>query len=437
MRTTLSRAVRSLPLFVTALAIAGLLGDRPVFGDPQAGAAGSTVETELPAIQTLRLKETTAFAPPAPNAFGSGTACDSRGNVFFKHEFYDPTQMHVASGSDVSEVITDSKQMVAYGSSPLSASDYPNERLGSFSVRPNGAVYALIFTRRDPSNGGPRPAPEYYVERFNDDGTTDSIARIQTPPGATRWFAEHLAAFPDGNILIAGTASFTGGEPPNASSLQPFTAIYDPTGRFAREVALPDDVLNETVDSASPLQQEAKGATATVAGTAGMKSPGADEAGSTSESATQASPTQPSKPRELFSVAIATGGLVSGPDGNVWILRASDPMRLYAVDSAGEVAKHFEFSSPIRGLKPFSIGFAGPDMVFFDFAHFAPDPSPTSGPSKVFALFNTVSARFEGLYTLPDTEKGLRIPACGDRHGGFLFLGTTPDNHLGVFDYRP
>ena len=424
-------------LFVFAVAFFVFLSNPVAFCGPQAGSQGSVVDSQPPPIQTLRLKETVATSTPTPNAFGSGTACDSRGNVFFKNEFYDPTQMHVASGSNVSEVIADSKQIVAYGSSPLSPSDYPNERLGSFSVRPNGAVYALIFTRRDPSNGGPRPTPEYYIERFNDDGTTDSIARIQTPPGATRWFAEHLAAFPDGNILIAGTASFTDGEPPSASSLRPFTAIYDPTGRFARDVTLPDDVLNEAAEGASSSQQEAKRATATAAGTAEMKQPGADKTGAASESAAQGSSTQPPKPRELFSVAIATGGLVSGPDGNVWILRASDPMRLYAVDSAGEVAKHFQFSSPIPGLKPFSIGFAGPDMVFFDFAHFAPDPSPTSGPSKVVALFNTVSARFEGLYTLPDTEKGLRVLACGDRHGGFLFLGTTPDNHLGVFDYRP
>ena len=172
MRTTLLRAVRSVLLFVAALVIGALLGDRPAFARPQAGPTGPAVKDEQRAIEQLQLKESTALALAAPNAFGSAAQCDSGGDIFVRLANYNFTSAQMSSDSAVSEIILDdSKRVVAYGTSPLSPSDYPNSRLKSFSVLPKGVVYALIITRQNPTEGNARPQPVYYVERFKDDGT--------------------------------------------------------------------------------------------------------------------------------------------------------------------------------------------------------------------------------------------------------------------------
>lgn len=437
MSVTSLQGLRVLLLLLSAAAVVSTFADVPAYGNPQTGASEPSATAELPAIVALRLKDTTVLASAAPNAYGPGTTCDSGGDVFFELVYYDPAQMRVAAGAAISEITPDSKSTMEYGTSALSASDYPNSRLLSFSVTPKGAVSALIFARRDPSNGGPRPAPEYYFERFKDDGTTDSITRVTPPPGATHWFADLMSVFPDGNFLIVGTSSGDSGDLPGAGSWRPFTAIYDPHGRFVREVNLPDDVVNHEAPVGGSPHKAINAPTTTPPATTVTQSPGGAKVESPPQQETQASSTQQSKPHDFFEVEISTGDVANGPDGNVWVLRASDPLKLYAVDSSGEVIKHFQFSPPARGLKPFSFSFTGPDMIFFNFAHFAVNSTPSPGPSEILGLFNTVSERFEGLYTLPNTQKGLHVPACGDRHGGFLYLGRTADKHLAVFDYQP
>lgn len=406
-----SRALQNPMLSVSMVAIAALFGAGPALGSPQATAAGSGPIAELPPVETLRLKDTTVFSSAAPNAMRSGTQCDSQGDAFVQFASLVGFPAHIDPSSSIAEVILDGKRIVAYGTSPLSESDYPHARVTSFGVLPDGKVYALIFTRGNAPSNGPRPDPQYYVERFKDDGTEDSMTPIHAPPGVAHWFADQLGAFPDGNFLIVGTSTEST-ERPSAGSWQPFTAVYDPSGRFVSEVTLANDIVNNFD----------KGGTGRPRGTAGAQN--------------QASPPEASKPQQYFEVAISTGGLVNGPDGNVWILRASNPVRLYAIDSSGRVTQRLRFSSPVPGLMPFDFGFAGPGQIFLDFVRPPATPSVPSGPSELLAIFNTISQQFEALYTLPeDANKGLNALACSDRNGGFLYLGGTPDNRFAVFDY--
>ncbi|MGB6874679.1 MAG: hypothetical protein WBD87_01465 [Candidatus Acidiferrales bacterium] len=397
MWTELLGALQSLLLSVSMLAITVLVGARPTLGSPQATVGGSGADTGLPPTETLRLQETTVFASTRPTAFRGGSHCDSEGDAFVEFARLVGNPLHVEPSSSISEVVPDGKRIVVYGGTQLSPSDYPNSRLTDFSVLPNGVLYALIFTRRDAPSQGSRPEAQYYIERFKDDGTMDSITAIHAPPGIAHWYADLLGAFPDGNFLIVGTSTASAGEP-SASSWRPFTAIYDPTGRFVAEVTLPDDVANDSNKSGSGLPRSAGG--------------------------------KASKPQQYFEVAITTGGVVNGPDGNVWILRASDPLRLYAVNSSGLVTQHFKVSPPAPELEPSGFGFANSAQIFFNFGHFGGGSS-----SDLVGLFSAFSGRFDALYSLPDTEKGFRTLACSDGNGGFFYLGSTPDNHLAVFDY--
>jgi len=404
----LPRALQVLLLSVSMLATAMLLGVGPALGSPQA--AGSGAGAGVPPVEVLRLQETAVFASPAPSAYRSGSRCDSDGNAFVQLASLAGAPAHVVPSSSVSEIIPDEKRILVYGEAQLSSSDYPNSMLQDFSVLPNGTLYALIVTRQDAPRRGSRPDPQYYIERFNDDGTSDSITPIQAPPGAAHWFADLLGVFLNGNFLIVGSSTASA-ERPDADSWGPFTAVYGPSGRFVSKVTLPGDVASKFDESR------------------------AGRPAASAEAAAQPSSAQASKPHQYFEVAITTGGIVDGPDGNVWMLRASDPIRLYAIDSGGRVAKHFEFSAPAPGLAPSGFGFANSVEIFFDFDHIAGSPSSPSGASSLLGVFDTLSSHFENLYSLPDTEKGFRNLACSDGKGGFLYLGDTPDRHLAVFDY--
>lgn len=409
MATVFSRTLQGPLLSASMLAIGALLGAGPALGAPQAVATGSSSGAGLPPVEALRLQDTTVFSSAAPVAFRGGSRCDADGDAFVQLASLVGAPARVQPSSSISEVIRDGRRIVVYATQ-LSSSDYPNARVEDFSVLPSGAMYALIFTRKEAPSQGPRPDPQYYVEAFKDDGTKDSITQINPPLGITHWFVDLLGAFNDGDFLVVGTGTAST-ERPSASSWHPFTAVYDPAGRFIVEVALPEDVANNFEEIS------------------------AGKSGAAARPETQGAPSQTTKSQQYFEVAISAGGVINGPDGNVWILRASDPIRLYAVNSGGQVIEHFKFVSPDPGLAPLGFGFANSVQVFLDFERFAGAPSSQSGASKLVGLFNISSGRFESLYSLPETDKSFRALACSDGNGGFLYLGSTADNHLADFDY--
>lgn len=392
------------------------LGAPPAIGAPQAATAGPRAQAELPPREALQLQDTTAFAAPAPFMFRAGAQCDSDGHAFVQIVLQPAPGRPPELSPTVFELIPDEKRVVSYGTPQLSEQRYPHATMYSYAVLPDGRLYGLIFTRRTSAEGKPLAGPEYYVERFKHDGTMDSITRVETPPGVAHWYADLLAPFPDGGFLIAGTST-TIKERPGAGAWRPFTAVYDSSGRFVREVALPNDITNN------------------------WKEVGAGNPGRAGKAKAGASPIGAPKAQQYFDVAIETGGVASGPDGNVWVLRNTDPIRLYAVDSSGQMVQHFEISPPVPGMTPFNFGFAGPDEIFLEFLSLTGRPgTPSSGPSQLVGVFSTTLRQFEALYTASQESKmaiGKTVGnlACSDGRGGFLYLGSTPDDHIAVFDY--
>jgi hypothetical protein len=387
-----------------AIALCGLLCPDCL---PQTNSSPSTTERaaapgtgntgqSAPAVQSLELKETIPLAYPSPEGFLAGIKCDRDGNIFVPLAVFNSNG--TARDSVLLEVLPDSKSTKTFGSQPLSGSEYPNQSIEYFDVDAGGTVYALVQTYENREPGDTRSNPQYFIERFNTDGSTDSVVHLDYPPGAgaVELDVSSLGVFGDGDFILAGAQWEA------SATFQPFIAVYSSDGRFIRRVALPDDVPGDRTLKAEHAS---------------------------------------SSQRDAALLAVTGGSTVSSPDGNVYLLRNSWPVRLYGIDSAGEVVKHFQLSPPSPGMDVSSMGLAGKDSLLLFFGH----PPPQQPDEKLIPIsqslvgvFNTVSGQLDAVYKMP--PKGFRIPACGDQHGGLLYIGNVGNvgsRHLAVFDYGP
>lgn len=292
----------------------------------------------------------------------------------------------------LAEILSDSTSTRVFGSQALPASEYPNQSIKYFDVDTGGTVYALVDTHQTEKASDKQGAIwQYFIERFNSDGSTDSVVRLDYPPGtgSAGLGFYHFGVFRDGSFIVAGT----NWAPPTGS--EPVTAVYDSRGKFIQTVRLPNDVLGGHALKPANVS---------------------------------------SAQRDAAVLAIMVGSMVSSPDGNVYLLRNSQPVRIYGVDSAGEVVKHFQLLPPAPGMSVSSAGLAAEDSLFLYFGRpVRPGEKPIS--EYLAGIFNTASGQFDAIYKLPTKE--FRVPACGDQHGGLLFIGSSTDNHLAVFDYGP
>jgi hypothetical protein len=405
----------------------GTLWGHPAKALPQDQAASTVAHPTAPTVptppvRTLELKRTLSFSGSPANGFLPGMRCAS-GNIFVRFPRFNPRD-YTLINSPVSELVLDSTQVIQFGANPLPDADYPDQNWQYFDVDGKGTVYALIHTSGFDPNTSPkgRFVSHDYIERFKDDGTTDTIVQLKAPPDAKRIAIYHFGVFPGRNFLVAGSADTDSGE------RQPLTAVYDPSGRFVARVRLPADIsLGEY------LKGEYKPKSSNDA-----KQIATPSAASEDSRDVRVDDSNASRAGAAFEEAISTESVLGAPDGYVYLLRNSDPIRLYAVDATGEVIKSFQFSAPAPGLEPFNVGVAGADELFI---HFEGGPATRMGgpasPEELVGLFNTVSGGFDAIYRLPDSVKHTAIPACADRRGGILYLGRTPDNHLAVFTYAP
>jgi len=356
-----------------------------------------------------------------------GLKCDGGGNIFGRFPVYSPLDIKVPN-TPVSKLETGSMQVAFYGEKPLPEADYPNQMWVGFDVDQRGRIYGMIHTRQRATETAPSTS-DYYLEKFNDDGSVGSIVHVDLSGFGRKPWLYQFAVFPGGSFLATGIS----GEDP--SSRRPFTAIYDSGGRVIQRLALPEDI---SVDDYQKINEAGPG------GDSGNSSRGNISAGGTKADSASAGPhgLVPQTAAGSFDASMSTGSVFSGPDGNVYLLRNSVPLKLYVLDSSGTVQEHFKIQVPFAGLSPFSIGPAQSGQVYFDFEAdptFEPVPgSLQQQPDRIVGVFSTVSGQFEGFYRPPPDVVRKVVPACADQRGGFFFLGTAADNqHLAVFRYAP
>ena len=351
-----------------------------------------------PPLLSLHEQGRIHLSAPPPIMVETNVKCDHEGNIYAA---YSATVIPLnAPDPPVRKIPADSgSSVVEYAVRNLS--DYQSVERLDYDVNPWGTVYYLLRTYHH----WPRlkhELPNLVVAKFKDDGTLDSVTKLEST-GEGYLQANRFAAFPYGGFLVTGTLV----EDPVRHLERPFTGIYDRTGQFVREVELTGDIAANS---------------------------GAEDMGKTTPSKQGSSAKGSSARKGADSMlAVSEGNIIGAPDGNVYLLRASNPPRLYAISAGGEVVKALTLRFDASGLTPTGMGLAGEDKAVMEFDRF-----PTANPLEdkkyhsVLALVDLATGKVSGTFRAPT---GVLPSACVTSDDELLFLGTSKQGTLDVVKF--
>jgi hypothetical protein len=369
---------------------------------------------EASPITDLFMTEEIMFPTPPPVDMEPPMQCDLNGNIYVVYGDRAPSTRGELL---LRKLSPESKSVTAFGREPLQG--YALARRRGFFTDPRGGVYVLVRAFREKPDQQRREHPDDLIVRYEDDGTLASIAKLHgIPQGA---FDPTLFAVQgNGEFLVTGLLG------PRMGSLPagPFTAIFDRSGQFVRQIELPNDVSSE---SELPSSEDVRSDSSSKAN------------GSTQLAGKETGRTPNERPRteagsRSWTFAVARGQLVAAPDGNVYLLRASNPPRVYVISPTGEVVREFEIeASTIQGRDPVSMSLAGDRRLLLEFGNsFNGQPGSGDVANHLLVLTDTESGKVAGVFRMPQQQSGYLVPACATPRGEFLFIGASLDNHLRV-----
>ena len=248
--------------------------------------------------QLVAVEISARIKTPLQWAIFTRTRCDSDGNVYvrrFLHstppELYETPVQKLEPDGTVSTVFQ--FHNLSDGSETLMAKD--------FTVTPDGEVYEIAFTEKR----------DLYVLSFSSNGSEKSQTHLETE--GFRPF--QLAVFKSGEYLVTGETSWP--------DIAPVTAIFSASGELLKKVS-----------QAPPTRQNELGEK-----NQDKNIPKSESAGDSGSG---------NKPLER-------GEIVSGADGNVYMLRAESAALVYAISPAGEIIRQFRIDSGRDGWFPQSM----------------------------------------------------------------------------------
>lgn len=376
-------------------------------------------EQTMPEVRDLFPSETIHFAAPPPLMVDSGIKCDHNGNIYLVYS--DSPQVVLAQPSGpallpIQRLSLKSRTTTQYAIPSITG--YQGLHRYDLAVDADGRVYALLSdfnNRREETHRS-----GYLIVKYGADGTMDSYSEFPDSPDK-RLQPLRLAAFADGTFLVTGTVL-------QAGELGAFASIFGRGATFLADVQLPGDVKPTAL---KPAPSSPAGATGQAA------SPTAPESAS---AAHIGHPSPAGEHRNKVTPASAVSGelAASAPDGNIYLLRATDPPQVYVVSPAGEVVRRFEADSPSRDLSPIQMAMAGDDKLFIEFAHVATGaPGENETATKLIAVLDTQTGHVDALYRLGPADTGVSVAACASSPYSFSFVGTGEDNKLTVTTYSP
>ncbi len=224
-------------------------------------------------------------------------ACDSSGNIYLG--MADPY------ATDSVHKLNSKAELVATFRSDANP-DLKADLALAFSLSPTGELYQLVF---------PKEITRYAFV-YKPDGTYKSSIKLD--PGFP-WQPSALAVFPQGNLLVSGLEYDRDRKNP---AMWPFTGVFASDGTLLKEVKLEDD------DSLHDLA---------VAGDARVTST-----------------TNP-----WANHAVEFSKMESAMDGNIYLMRWTNPAIFYAVSPGGAVIRRFNVDPGDSSYRPVTMHVSG------------------------------------------------------------------------------
>jgi len=378
--------------------------------DVSSQTGASTRQQTLPPPRDLYEEEKISFSAPPPSVIEGGMKCDQRGNLYLAYTDA-PLQAVARERFPVQKLSPASKTITQF--SIQYAPDYESLRRVDFDVDSRGRVYALVRAQHHLPTPERKEFPDFLIAKFSDDGTVDSIEKLQDPPDG-RLDPYRFAAFLDTGFLVTGVIRSDLGR-----LLRPFTRLYDRNGKLVREVELLHDV------GAAPSSDAG-----------GSRAPAQDGgANAVAPQAQKAEDPAGAKPIS-WSFRVSQGRMVGAPDGSIYLARATSPPRLYAISPGGEVLREIEVKLPAEpALQAFEMSPVGPNSMFILFTPLATGrPGEGSEYNDVRGLVDLESGKVIATYR-PPAGSGDLVAACATPSGEFLFVGASNEGKLEVVKF--
>ncbi len=214
--------------------------------------------------------------------------CDQDGNVYVR--FYN---RDAVPHEPVYKFNKEGQQEAVY--SLQSDVEFQQKGAGAldFAIGKDGNVYLLASSKAGD-----------YIITYAKNGAVKSKVKL-----AVKFQPFHFGVFDSGEFLITGGSGKYGPETYNIS-----TAVFDRSGALSKSVELPED---------KPFVEAARRGDAQFA-----------------------------EPGDGGNFAAERGQVTGGSDGNIYVVRWTDPARIYAIAPSGDVVHTFEVKPDWEGRKP-------------------------------------------------------------------------------------
>jgi len=336
-------------------------------------------------VVTLNLqdKEVTTLNNQPNDPVVGNVQCDLRGNIYFRTYQY-PNPL----AAPVIKIAPDKTHFVTAELGKAPEFNGSLFQISDFRVDPKGQVWTLVMSRKDDK-------VTISIVVFDEDGKFKSQTKLQ----GELFSPTELVPFTSGQILVTGYKRLapeksTPPEEGKPSAVEPFTAIFDTSGKIVRELNLPGDV--KELDTPTKNSQKPE--------------------------------KSPERKADVRSAVTETGTSI-GDDGNIYLLRKSDQPMVYVISQTGEPLRHFRVDKPSDNADLLFMHFVGGHRLLFDFVEPVPPGAP-GGDTQIFAVIDAELGETLYRYRVAGTSGGAF--ACYNPDQSFVFLNSTSTGFMTI-----
>lgn len=334
---------------------------------------------------------------PVANLFASGFVgsikCDDRGSIYVRPLTGSTTTMR----EPVLAIASDGKTAKQFDLAVVpELQGSKGALIRDFALGAHHKIVELIEMQ------GAKGETSLAIASFDDDGKYSSFVAVVSE-SLTRFSPRQIASFGSGQYLISGViykqplteqSPKAGTTPPAAKaglSMVAFTGIFDQNGKLYKELELP----GETRKIETP--------------------PDADYG----------------NPMSIPHAAIDLGQALSGEDGNVYLLRNSNPPIVYVVAPSGDIIRHFKVLPPSEGAEGGAMHLASGRLAF-DFY----ERKSKTEPQMRWTVTIVDALTGESLWAYEQAPNMYGIPACYSGRD-LTLLTMTEDRHMAIMKATP